>query len=125
MNTAGVRRFCAGLHGAAERLYREPYNILVYQVGGKTFAYFKTSDPERWRFSIRVTPDRFLELTDRPGIKPARYRRRYHWVTIVNVQSVPANYLAELVRASYRRALGTLSRKKQNSIALRGQPDSP
>jgi predicted DNA-binding protein (MmcQ/YjbR family) len=116
MNVAKVKSFCAGLRGATERLYEEPYNILVFRVGGKTFAYFKTSEPEKWRFSIRVTPDRFLELTDRPGIKPARYRGRYHWVTIVKVQSVPADYLAELIRASHRRALDSLSLKMQRTI---------
>src|SRR4029077_8817984 len=112
-----LKNFCAGFPGAAARLYKDPYNILVFQVGGRTFAYFKTSLPERWRFSIRVSPDRFLELTDRPGIKPARYRGRYHWVTIAKVQSVPADYLTELIRASYRRALDSLSLKKQREIA--------
>ena len=116
MNVASLKAFCVSLRGATERLHKEPYNILVFQVGGRTFAYFKTSDPEKWRFSIRVTPERFLELTDRPGIKPARYRGRYHWVTIVKVQSVPEDYLAELVRASHRRALDSLSRKKQLAI---------
>ena len=129
MNVAEVKRFCAGLRGAGERLYRAPYNILTYQVGGRTFAYFKTSDPEKWRFSIRVTPERFLELTDRPGIKPARYRGRYHWVTIVRVQSVPGDYLGELIRASYRRAAESLGRRKQleicgQEIGTRGNPQA-
>lgn len=123
MNVAGLKRFCSGFPGASQRLYKQPYNVLVFQVGGRTFAYFKTSDPEKWRFSVRVTPDRFLELTDRPGIKPARYRGSYHWVTIVNVRSVPPDYLAELVDASYRRALGGLSRKMQNAIGLPGAVD--
>jgi hypothetical protein len=39
----------------------------VYTVGGRKFAYFKTSEPERWRFSTRVAPDRFIELTDVPA----------------------------------------------------------
>src|SRR5687768_18444845 len=120
MKVAEVKSFCAALRGATERLYEAPYNILVFQVGGKTFAYFKTSEPEKWRFSIRVTPDRFVELTDRPGIKPARYRGRYHWVTIVKVQSVPAKYLAELIGDSYRRALESLSLSKQRTIGMRG-----
>ena len=122
MNVAGLKKFCAGLHGATEQLYGAPYNILVFQVGGKTFAYFKTSAPERWRFSVRVSPDRYLELTDRSGIKPARYRGRYHWVTIVGVRSVPSDYLVELVEASYRRALGGLSRTRQNAVAARETP---
>jgi predicted DNA-binding protein (MmcQ/YjbR family) len=88
----------------------------VYSIGGKTFAYFKTSEPEQWRFSFRVTPSRFLELTDMPGVKPARYMGRFHWVTIVQVQQFPSSYLVELVEASYRRALESLSKAKQIRI---------
>ena len=62
---------------------------------------------------MRVTPDRFVELTDMPGVKPARYRGRYGWVTIVDVSAFPATYLKELVRSSYERA--TSSRKARRT----------
>lgn len=97
-------------------LHDAPVSILVYKVEGKTFAYFKTSEPERWRFSVRVTPDRFLELTDRPGVKPARYLGRHHWVTIVEVGKFPADYLTELVAASYQRAVESLSKARQRAL---------
>jgi predicted DNA-binding protein (MmcQ/YjbR family) len=117
MNVTQLKAFCHGLSGAFETLYVDPSNILVYSVGGKTFAYFKTSEPERWRFSTRVTPDRFIELTDVPGVKPARYRGRYHWITIVQVHRFPGSYLTELVESSHRRALASLSKAKQIAIA--------
>ncbi len=104
MNVAGVKRYCRAFPGAIETSHGEPYNFLVYAVGGRKFAYFKTSAPERWRFSVRVSPDRFVELTDMPGVKPARYRGRFGWITIVDVASFPAAYLREIVAASYRRA---------------------
>lgn len=91
--------------------------MLVYAVGGKQFAYFKLSDPEKWRFSFRATPERFLELTGIPGVKPARYMARFHWVTIVDVRSVPATYLRELVDWSYRRALASLPKARQAALA--------
>ena len=116
MNVAQLKKFCLGFPGAAERLYPPPENFLAYAVGGKTFAYFKTSDPERWRFSVRVTPDRFIALTDMPGVKPARYRGRFHWITIVDVSSFPASYLRELVEASYQRALRSLSKARQKAL---------
>lgn len=120
MNVAQLKRYCLAFPGATGTLYGEPYNFLVYAVGGRKFAYFKTSHPERWRFSTRVTPDRFMELTDVPGVKPARYRGRFHWVTIVNVSSFPAPYLQELVDCSYRRALGSLSQARQRVIRASG-----
>ncbi|MCL1635505.1 MmcQ/YjbR family DNA-binding protein [Luteimonas sp. SX5] len=116
MDTAQLKKFCAALPGAAARQLDEPMNVLVYSVGDKTFAYFKTSEPERWRFSFRASPERFIELTDVPGIKPARWMGRYRWVTVVDVRTVPAAYLRELVEWSHGDALGKLSRKRRNAL---------
>jgi predicted DNA-binding protein (MmcQ/YjbR family) len=116
MDTTRLKALCSRFPGATSRLHGDPDNVLSYSVGGKTFAYFKTSNPEKWRFSIRVSANRFVELTDVPGIKPARYRGRYHWVTIVDVRSVPAGYLGELVEWSYRKALGSLSKVRRNQV---------
>ncbi|RNF84429.1 MmcQ/YjbR family DNA-binding protein [Montanilutibacter psychrotolerans] len=120
MDRHQLQAFCAALPGTTTRLYDDARNVLVFSLDGKQFAYFKTSEPERWRFSFRVSPDRFLELTDVPGIKPARWMARFHWVTVVDVRSVPDDYLTELVTWSYRRALGTLSKAKQARLL---QPD--
>ena len=116
MTVTQLKRYCREFRGAVGTLHGKPYNVLVYQVGGQKFAYFKTSEPERWRFSTRVSPDRFVELTDVPGVKPARWRGRYHWITIVNVSAFPADYLRELVEASYLRALRGLSNSMQRAI---------
>jgi predicted DNA-binding protein (MmcQ/YjbR family) len=116
MNVNQLKRYCREFPGSAETLHGEPWNFLVYTIGGRKFAYFKTSAPERWRFSIKVAPDRFIELTDVPGVKPARYRGRYGWITIVNVPGFPAGYLEELVEWSYRRALASLSKTAQAAL---------
>jgi predicted DNA-binding protein (MmcQ/YjbR family) len=105
MDVAAVKELCSRYPGASSKLFGPPSNVLVYYAGGRKFAYFKTSEPEMWRFSIRTTPERFLELTDVPGIKPARYMARFHWVTIVNVRAVPADYLKELIAWSYNKAV--------------------
>jgi len=132
MNVSQLKLFCRRFPSAAETLYGEPYNFLVYTVGGRKFAYFKTSQPERWRFSTRVTPDRFIELTDVPGVKPARYRGRFGWITIVKVSGFPAPYLRELVVWSYDRALASLSkaaqiaiRREMNAVSQRARTTMP
>lgn len=117
MNTQQLKALCQRHPGAAAVLHGPPSNILVYKVGDKTFAYFKTSEPEQWRFSFRVTPDRFLELTGMPGVKPARYMGRFHWVTVVDVRRFPADYLTELVGWSYDKALRSLSKARQRAVA--------
>ena len=123
MNVAQTKRHCRSYRSVRETAYGEPWNFLVYTVGERRFAYFKTSEPERWRFSVRVTPDRFIELTDMPGVKPARWRGRFHWITIVHVESFPSDYLVELVGGSYRRALEALSKRRQ--IEILGAPPPP
>lgn len=120
MDTAQLKKFCAKFPGAVSTLHGHPSNILTYAVGDKTYAYFKTSEPERWRFSIKVSPERFLELTGVPGIKPARWMGRFRWITIVDVRGVPADYLRELVEWSYQEALGKLSRKRRALILAGG-----
>ena len=116
MNVFQLKQFCRNFPNATETLYSDPSNFLVYSIGGRKFAYFKTSQPERWRFSTRVTPERFIELTDVPGVKPARYRRRFHWITIVSVRSFPSVYLQELVEWSYQRAFASLGRTRQRAF---------
>jgi len=79
MNVAQLKRFCRGFPNANETHYGEPYNFLVYSVGGKKFAYFKTSDPERWRFSTRVHAGSF-HRADRHTGREAREVPRTLWL---------------------------------------------
>ena len=118
MKIQQVKDFCGGLAGVSVRSYGAPQNILVYAVEDKQFAYFKTSEPERWRFSFRTSPDRFLELTDIPGIKPARYMGRFHWVTVVDPATLTAAYLTELIEWSHSKALASLSKARRDTLLV-------
>lgn len=120
MDTDDLKQLCQGFPGAQTTLHEAPGNILVYSVGDKKFAYFKTSEPEKWRFSIRVTPERFVELTGVSGIKPARYMGRFHWVTIVHPLAIPEAYLRELVSWSYKRAVDSLGKAHRAVLADAG-----
>lgn len=116
MNVEQVKNYCSQLPVGESKLYGPPNNFLNCSVGGKSFAYFKTSEPEQWRFSFRTDPSTFLELTDIPGYKPARYMGRFHWVTVVKVGVVPDDYLIERIRWSYYKALDGLSKRKRLAI---------
>lgn len=113
MDVAALKRYCLALPGAQAHLHGPPANILVYRVGGQRFAHFKTSAPQRWRFSLRVPAERFLELTDQPGIQPARWLARFHWITIVDVRAMPSRELRTLVDGSYAAAVAKLPRSKR------------
>lgn len=112
MDVAALKDHCSRLPGASFKEFGAPSNVLVYYADGRKFAHFKTSEPERWRFSIRVAPERFLELTDVPGIKPARYLARFHWVTIVDVNALPGDDLEALVAWSHARAITRIRKRK-------------
>lgn len=116
MDRVQLQAYCAALPGAESTLHAEPANILVYAVGGKRFAHFKTSEPERWRFTFKAPPGRFLELTDMPGVKPARWLARYHWVTIVDVRAFPEDELRALVRWGHQRALSALGKRQRAAL---------
>ena len=116
MNTQQLQQRCREFPHASQSLHPSPSNILVYAVGGKKFAYFKTSEPEMGRFSIRVAPDQFLGLTGTPGVKPARYMGRFHWVTMVDVRAFPADFLADLLAWSYQKARSALSKAELASL---------
>lgn len=58
-----------------------------------------------------------IGLAGMPGINPAKYMARYHWVTIVDVNSFPEEYPVELVQWSYHKAFNSLSRKKRHEIS--------
>lgn len=116
MNSNQVKKYCLSFSGVKNTLLGEPSNILSFYVGSKKFAYFKTSEPERWRFSVRVLPERFLELTDQANVKPARYMQRFHWVSVIKADQFDEAYLRELITWSYQKALSSLSKKEQARI---------
>ena len=116
LDVEGLKAFCASLPGAEARQVGPPANILVYAVHGKRFAHFKTSQPEQWRFSFKVPSERFLELTDLPGIRPARWLGRYHWITVVEVSRVPAADLRAWVRWSHGEAVRKLPKRVRTTL---------
>jgi len=118
MKLERLQALCAAFPGAEYLEYGAPSNFTVYSVGDRKFAYFKTSEPERWRFSLYAGSERFLELTDMPGIKPARYMGRHYWVTLVPPYRIDDAYLSELLNASYAKALNGLSRVKRDRVTM-------
>ena len=66
--------------------------------------------------AIKADLVRFLELTDQPGISPAPYLARYHWVTLESPQVVPAAALIDLLRESYQWVWAKLPKKIRDDL---------
>ena len=90
-------------------------NDLVFSVGEKMFAV--TSHGEAAGMSFKVEDERFLELTDRPGIIPAPYLARAKWVYVENAKALGDEEAAQLLRRSYELVFAKLTKKLQREIA--------
>lgn len=89
---------------------------LVFSVGDKMFAVTGNAAPAEG-ISFKVDDDRFLELTDRPGIIPAPYLARAKWVRVGREADLSDQEAAQLLRRSYELVLSKLTRKLQREIA--------
>ena len=93
----------------------------VYSVGGKMFCVLALDPAKRGQLSVKVDPERFLELTDQPGIHPAPYLARAHWVSLSPGHPLPGDQVHALIRGSYERVFASLTKKLQREIAGGGQ----
>ena len=90
---------------------------LVYGVAGKMFVVMCTIGPERGRFSFKVDTERFLELTEQPGMGPAPYMARAFWVSVIEPERFANAELARFVRRSYELVRANLPKKTQATLA--------
>ncbi len=115
MTEAELDAICAAWPGVARSIKWEV--DLVYSVANKMFAVLCTLGPERGRLSFKVEPERFLELTDQPGIAPAPYMARAFWITLANPAQFGGARLQAFLRRSYDLVVASLPRKAQASLA--------
>jgi predicted DNA-binding protein (MmcQ/YjbR family) len=109
-----LRKHCAALPGATRDIKWGADE--VYSVGGKMFAVFGVENGKATGMSFKVDDDRFLELTDRPGIVPAPYLARAHWIALERADALPLAEARELVARSHALVLAKLPRKLQATL---------
>lgn len=88
----------------------------VFSVADKMFCIFSAELPQMEQVSIAADPERFLELTEQPGISPAPYLARYHWIAVSAQSNLSSAALHLLIEAGYRRVLSKLPKRKQAPI---------
>ena len=92
---------------------------LVFSVGLKMFAVACHEAPNNG-MSFKVEDERFLELTDRPGIIPAPYLARTKWVHVEKASALNDREAGTLLRRSYELVFAKLTKKLQREIAEAG-----
>jgi predicted DNA-binding protein (MmcQ/YjbR family) len=112
LSFAKLRAVCAGLPGATQDV--KWGEVLVFSVGEKMFA--GTHGDGAPVFSFKVADERFLELTDRPGVIPAPYLARAKWVQITPACALSQDEARALVEQSYQLVFAKLTKKLQREI---------
>lgn len=112
MDVEKAKALCRSFAGATEDVKWGA--DLVFSVGEKMFAC--TGDAPGSGISFKVDDERFLELTDRPGIIPAPYLARARWVQVERADALGDEEAAALLRRSYELVFGKLTKKLQREI---------
>lgn len=110
------RALAAALPGASEDIKWGA--DLVYSVGGRMFCVFLLDAGRASTCSFKVDDERFLELTDVPGVSPAPYLARAKWVQVGREHGLAAPDLDALVRRSHALVAARLTKKLQREVGL-------
>ncbi len=89
---------------------------LVFSVGGKMFACICLAGREQGKLAFKVARERFLEMTDRPGVRPAPYLARASWIALDDPAALPHAELRGLLLDAHRLVFAGLTKKLQREI---------
>jgi predicted DNA-binding protein (MmcQ/YjbR family) len=74
-------------------------------------------EPAKVWLSFKCSPEAFAELTERPGIIPAPYLARNHWVALETQDALSGPELKSCLRLSYDMVLAKLPKKSRAALA--------
>lgn len=95
---------------------------LVFSVGAKMFACFDVEGGPG--VSFKTTPAEFARLTRTPGVVPAPYAARFHWVLVQRNDALPADAVCDLIRESRRIVLDALPARLRTALAGNAKPQA-
>ena len=113
-----LRNFCLSLPHTTEQVQWE--DALVFKVAGKMYAVASLEPGGHW-LSLKCCQEEFAELIERPGIVPAPYLARAHWVALESENTLPRMELAQLLTRGHSIVLSKLPRKTQLALAAQNR----
>jgi predicted DNA-binding protein (MmcQ/YjbR family) len=121
MTLERLRQLCLSLPGATEQVQWGA--DLVFKVGGKMFCVACTEPrPDAVALSFKCDAERYAELIEREGVRPAPYLARAKWVALERFDTLPMRELTPLIRAAHALVMAKLPKAAQR--ALGGPPAS-
>jgi predicted DNA-binding protein (MmcQ/YjbR family) len=116
MDEKQLRAFTAGWPGVTAEI--KWVDDLIFMVGGKMFCGLAVTGSQRGKLAFKVDEHRFLELTDRPGIVPAPYMARAHWISLDDPAALPLAERKALIRRAWELVAGKLTRKARRELGI-------
>jgi predicted DNA-binding protein (MmcQ/YjbR family) len=114
MDIDWIRNLCLSFPQTTEQI--QWGDDLVFKVVGKIHAITVLNPAKIW-LCFKVSPERFAELTERPGIIPAPYLARAKWIALETKDALPPDALALLLRESYDMVVAKLPKKTREALA--------
>jgi predicted DNA-binding protein (MmcQ/YjbR family) len=115
MSKEWIRSACLAMPGVTETIQWEDH--MVFKVGGKSFAIAGLT-PDSLLLTLKLTPERFAEMTERPGVIPAPYLARSHWIGIEAQSSVSRGEVLELLKEAHATVAAKLPKKTRLELGL-------
>jgi predicted DNA-binding protein (MmcQ/YjbR family) len=120
MNIDWIRDLCLSFPHTTEQI--QWGDDLVFKVAGKIHAVTVLNPAKIW-LCFKVSPEKFAELTERPGIIPAPYLARAKWIALETKDALAADELSVLLRESYDMVVAKLPKKTREAL-LTSKPPS-
>ena len=114
MREEQVAAFCLGLPGA-----REDYNwggVRVFSIAGNKM--FAVMDLAGAGLSFKVDKDLFIGYVDMPGIRPAPYLARAHWISVAQPYALGRTTLEALLTRSHQLVVAKLPKAVRAGLLL-------
>jgi predicted DNA-binding protein (MmcQ/YjbR family) len=113
MDIDWLRKFCLELPHTTEQVQWQ--DSLVFKVGGKMYAVASLEPGPQW-LALKCTPEDFADLIERPGISPAPYLARAHWVALETSSTLSIDDLKTYLTAARDQVFLKLSKKQRESL---------
>jgi len=114
MNLDWLRAHCMSLPHTTEHV--QWGDDLVFKIGGKMYVVAPLIE-HKVVLSFKCTPEEFAELIERPGIIPAPYMARMHWVALEKMDALSRAEIKQRISRSYDLVLGKLPKKLQVQLS--------
>jgi predicted DNA-binding protein (MmcQ/YjbR family) len=120
MNIDWIRDLCLSFPHTTEQI--QWGDDLVFKVAGKIHAITVLNPAKIW-LCFKVSPEKFAELTERPGVIPAPYLARAKWIALETKDALSPDELSLLLRESYDMVVAKLPWKTREAL-LTSKPSS-